>query len=75
MGSADCLQGPAYQVRGGLQWVEPYLAVYRATVSARAYPGVDISILEYLGRSQGSSTHGFFVCGIRRYRYGTVPKT
>jgi hypothetical protein len=48
--SEDCLQGPAYRVVDGLRWVEPYLSVFSSTVSARTHPGVDISILEYLGK-------------------------
>lgn len=37
-------------MRDGLRWVEPYFTVFSSTVSARAHPGVDISIIEYLGR-------------------------
>ncbi len=51
--SVDCVSGPGPEVgRGdGLRWVEPYLAVYSACVAASAHPGVDISIMEYLGKS------------------------
>jgi hypothetical protein len=51
--SVDCLSGPGPEVgRGdGLRWVEPYLAVYSACVAASAHPGVDISIMDYLGKS------------------------
>ncbi len=53
MYSVDCLSGPGPEVgRGdGLRWVEPYLAVYSACVAASAHPGVDISIIDYLGKS------------------------
>ncbi len=53
MYSVDCLSGPGPEVgRGdGLRWVEPYLAVYSACVAASAHPGVDISIMDYLGKS------------------------
>jgi hypothetical protein len=51
--SVDCLSGPGPEVgRGdGLRWVEPYLAVYNACVAATAHPGVDISVMDYLGKS------------------------